>query len=223
MYNANIPSKSDLPSTAQLIRSTVIAIITAGALLVAVVLPAEYAIDPTGIGKALGFTEQGEIKTQLAAEAEADQAADRTAAIEAAASGASLPEPAADAPAIEAAASTSAENASALPAAAVGREDETRVTLKPGEGAEVKLVLKKGQKTDFVWTVVGGVVNSDLHGDGGGNAISYEKKRGLAKDQGTVTAAFDGNHGWFWRNRGDADVVVILKVRGAHSDIKRVA
>lgn len=227
MYNANIPSKSELPSTAQLIRSTVIAIVTAGALLVTVVLPAEYAIDPTGIGKALGFTEQGEIKVQLAAEAEADRVADRSAAIEAAASGATLPEPAADADAdaemAEAGNASEAAETSTVPGTAVGREDETRVTLKPGEGAEVKLVMKKGQKTDFVWTVVGGVVNSDLHGDGGGNAISYEKKRGLAKDQGTVTAAFDGNHGWFWRNRGDADVVVILKVRGAHSDIKRVA
>ncbi|ODU35146.1 transmembrane anchor protein [Sphingopyxis sp. SCN 67-31] len=223
MYNANIPSKAELPSTAQLIRSTVIAIVTAGALLVTVVLPAEYAIDPTGIGKALGFTEQGEIKVQLAAEADADRAADRSAAIEAAAAGATLPEPADAAAAPEAEASADAAEAPGVPGAAASREDETRITLKPGEGAEVKLVMKKGQKTDFVWTVAGGVVNSDLHGDGGGNSISYEKKRGLAKDQGTVTAAFDGNHGWFWRNRGDADVVVILKVRGAHSELKRVA
>ncbi|MCU0854860.1 MAG: hypothetical protein MUF63_08155, partial [Rhodobacteraceae bacterium] len=38
-------------------------------------LPAEYAIDPTGVGRMLGLTEMGEIKQQLYAEAEADEAA----------------------------------------------------------------------------------------------------------------------------------------------------
>lgn len=98
-----------------------------------------------------------------------------------------------------------------------------RVTLKPGEGVEVKLVMERDAKVNYKWTVVGGEVNADLHGDGGGNSTSYAKKRGLSSDEGTLTAAFTGNHGWFWRNRGDADVVVILKVNGAYSNIKRVA
>ncbi|KAB2853195.1 MAG: transmembrane anchor protein, partial [Sphingopyxis terrae] len=42
MYNSNIPSKSELPSTGKLITSTVIAMATAGVLLVTVVLPSEY-------------------------------------------------------------------------------------------------------------------------------------------------------------------------------------
>ena len=46
------------------------------AILIAIVLPSEYAIDPTGIGRALGLTEMGEIKTQLAEEAAADAALD---------------------------------------------------------------------------------------------------------------------------------------------------
>ena len=45
-----------LPSLASLIRSTVIAIIGAIVLLVFAILPAEYNIDPTGVGKALGLT-----------------------------------------------------------------------------------------------------------------------------------------------------------------------
>src|SRR3546814_2926708 len=87
MYNSNIPSKSELPSTGKLITSTVIAMATAGMLLVTVVLPSEYAIDPTGVGRVLGLTEMGEIKTQLAEEAAADRAADKSAQIEDAASG----------------------------------------------------------------------------------------------------------------------------------------
>ena len=73
MFNAKKPSLDELPSSAQLIRSTAIAAASAVAILVTVVLPAEYNIDPTGIGGVLGLSEMGEIKAQLAEEAEADR------------------------------------------------------------------------------------------------------------------------------------------------------
>jgi hypothetical protein len=50
MYNTDMPSRAELPSSAQLIRSTIIAAGVAAALLVTVVLPAEYGIDPLGSG-----------------------------------------------------------------------------------------------------------------------------------------------------------------------------
>ena len=65
MYNVKTPSLNELPSLEQLLRSTVIAAITAAVILVTIVLPAEYAIDPTGIGRALNLTQMGEIKQQL--------------------------------------------------------------------------------------------------------------------------------------------------------------
>ena len=73
MYNANKPNPEELPSSRQLIRSTIAALGVAIVLLVTVVLPAEYGIDPTRIGGVLGLTDMGEIKTQLAEEAEADR------------------------------------------------------------------------------------------------------------------------------------------------------
>lgn len=75
MYNSQTPMPAQLPSSRQLLRSTVIAAVSALVLLTTVVLPAEYGIDPTGIGRKLGLTDMGEIKTRLAAEAEADAAA----------------------------------------------------------------------------------------------------------------------------------------------------
>ena len=48
MYNTDMPSRNELPSSAKLIRSTIIAAIVALMLLVGVVMPAEYALDPTG-------------------------------------------------------------------------------------------------------------------------------------------------------------------------------
>ena len=80
MYNANKPTNEDLPSTSQLIKSTILAALGAGVLLVTVVMPSEYGIDPTGAGKLLGLTEMGEIKQSLTLEAEADAKAHAPAA-----------------------------------------------------------------------------------------------------------------------------------------------
>jgi len=74
MYNTDFPAKADLPSTARLVRSSVIAGVSALAILVTVVLPSEYGIDPTGFGRLTGLTTMGQIKMQLAEEAAANEA-----------------------------------------------------------------------------------------------------------------------------------------------------
>jgi len=238
MYNSNKPSAGDLPSSGRLLRSTAVAIVAAASILVTVVLPAEYGIDPTGAGRLLGLTEMGEIKTQLAAEAEADRAAVDNALADRADAVPLLSLPAApEAPAaVEAApaepAPAAVEPAPAAPAAeqlAAAPEpqpapwrDEISITLAPGQGTEVKLVMKAGEKARFEWTANGGLLNYDTHGDGGGNKISYEKGRGVPGDEGELEAAFDGNHGWFWRNRTGRDVTVTLRTVGAYSEMKRM-
>ena len=70
MHNAPKPNIEDLPTKAQLRRSTLIAGIGAVFIGVCVYRPAEYGTDPTGVGNILGLTEMGEIKQQLAAEGE---------------------------------------------------------------------------------------------------------------------------------------------------------
>jgi hypothetical protein len=215
MYNSDSPTRAELPSSKQLLRSTILAALSAVVLLVAVVLPAEYGIDPTGIGRVLRMTEMGEIKQQLAADAAADaaavpaapaQAADTVAAATATANVAQPPAPApfaAAAPTIE-------------------WRDEMPLTLAPGEGTEIKLKMVQGAKAEYSWVVEGGEVNFDTHGDASGKSISYEKGRGVAADEGVLEAAFTGNHGWYWRNRGEANVKVILRTRGDYTDIKRM-
>jgi hypothetical protein len=214
MYNSDTPTRAELPTSAQLLKSTVIAIVAAIAILVAIVLPSEYGIDPTGVGGALGLTEMGEIKTQLAEEAEADRIRDQQNAVPAA--------PAAPQQGSSFLDRIYAEFLVGTAHAQEARSDEMSVTLAPGEGAEIKLVMVKGAQANYAWTANGAVVNFDTHGDGGGENISYEKGRGVAEDEGVLEAAFDGNHGWFWRNRTDAPVTVTLKTSGAYSDIKRM-
>ena len=216
MYNTNAPPQSDLPTSRQLRRSTAIALIAAIVILVTVVLPAEYAIDPTRIGRLLGLTEMGEIKAQLAQEAANDMAADAALKPTPVPGGAAVPVSATSAQApVEA-----QPPASPTPATSAAWRDEMRVTLEPGQGSEVKLVMKSGEQAQFSWIVEGGAVNFDTHGDGGGRSISYEKGRDVSADEGVLDAAFDGNHGWFWRNRGASDVTVIIRARGQYTEMK---
>ncbi|WP_029309662.1 hypothetical protein [Cupriavidus metallidurans] len=220
MYNTELPTRAELPSSRQLIRSTLIAAVAAGVLLTTAVLPAEYGMDPTGIGSVFRLTEMGKIKNKLAVEAAADAAAAKT-------EKAAIPASPQDANAGTRNATVAA--AVAPTAAAVGAaapqaqwRDAIPLTLKPGEGTEVKLKMTEGAKAQYAWVVEAGEVNYDTHGDGGGRSISYQKGRGASSDEGVLTAAFTGNHGWFWRNRGASDVKLILRTRGEYTDIKKV-
>lgn len=229
MYNSDLPNRAELPTSGQLIRSTLIAAGVAAVLLVTVVLPAEYGLDPTGAGRLLGLQQMGEIKTQLHQEAEADRLRDQQSA-----------QPPAAAPATPAAPErrsgligavfaellighARAQTAPALSAAGQ-QTQEVSVTLKPNEGVEVKAEMRKGAKLTFTWTVEGGTVNHDTHGEptGGGSERSYSRGRAVSGDKGELVAAFDGSHGWFWRNRGSKDVTVKLTAAGEFSALKRV-
>ena len=223
MYNSDTPTRAELPTSKQLVRSTVLAAISALVLLVAVVLPAEYGIDPTGIGRVLRMTEMGNIKQQLAADAAADAAA-ATKAAPSPEVGTTLGMTAANAAELPAkAAVAAAPKAPVQPAAPkIEWRDEMPVTLRPGEGTEIKLKMVKGAKVQYSWVVEGGEVNFDAHGDAVGQSTSYKKGRGSSSDEGVLEAPFTGNHGWYWRNRGKSDVKVILRTRGDYTDIKRM-
>jgi hypothetical protein len=209
MYNSDTPLRAELPSSKQLLRSTILAAISALVLLVAVVLPAEYGIDPTGVGRVLQMTKMGEIKQQLAAEAATDTAGIPVANANTAQTttkGAPVNTMTASTPAAE---------------PEVQWRDETPFTLKPAEGTEIKLMMVAGAKAQYSWVVKGGTVNFDTHGDAPGKSISYEKGRGVASKEGILEAAFTGNHGWYWRNRGQSNVQMILRTRGEYSELKR--
>lgn len=223
MFNSKIPTLNELPSSQQLLRSTVIALIAAIVLLVTVVMPSEYAIDPTGAGRMLGLTQMGEVKQQLATEAAADAA---TPVVAAPAAPQSVAQ-AAPQPAVTTAAEATAP-AVAAPAVveAEGQQHEMSIALAPGQGAEIKLEMLKGSKVNYFWTANGGLVNYDTHGDPY-NAPrefyhGYGKGRATPEDHGVLEAAFDGKHGWFWRNRTSKPVTVTLRTEGNYIAIKRV-
>lgn len=249
MYNADTAQRLTPPSGARLLVSTLFALVIAAALLITVILPSEYAIDPIGAGRLLGLTDMGEIKQQLAREAAADREnaqrsqspapagaqPDQTARLERIER--RLDEVARTLTAMQAAPKPveAPQVAAAAPPAAVPRpapepvpatprwRDEIEIVLQPGEGVEFKLVMQARAEARFEWSANGSVLNYDTHGDGGGNSISYEKGRGVPGQAGILRAAFNGNHGWFWRNRTRVPVTLTLRTRGAYALLKRTA
>lgn len=187
-----------LPTLRQLFKATAIAAVAASVILVTTVLPSEFGIDPTGIGKAIGLTPLS------AGTAEA----------------AKMPEPAA--------APTPATQASTRPVAKSQvqyRSDEMSLTLQPDQGAEIKSTMRAGEQFVFTWAVEGGAVNVDMHGEkpnAGEEFTSYWKAKQVTSDQGSFIAPFDGTHGWFWRNRGEQPVTVKVNVTGFYEKLARV-
>ncbi|HAG46683.1 MAG: transmembrane anchor protein [Alphaproteobacteria bacterium] len=203
MFNAEKPNLEELPSSAQLIRSTVIAAIGAAVILIAVVLPAEYGIDPTGAGRVLGLTEMGEIKQELADEAEQDQMTH-------------------DEP--EQSSSLLNEVFGLFVGTAHAQEawtDTITFTLAPDAYTEIKLVMDEGAVAEYAWVAEGGRINFDLHAHGNGQSVDYDRGRGETSGEGSIDAPFAGEHGWFWRNRDSSAVTITLQLRGNYGDIVR--
>lgn len=227
MYNANIPNDNELPSTKQLLVSTLLAIIVAIIILVIAILPAEYGIDPTGVGKAIGLKQMGEIKIQLEKEAALDSSgvvSEIENKVEAEVKNENL----AELKTIEKISEEqSALNFEALNSKARNSEalnsEIIQIELAIGQAAEVKVALNKNQSVDYQWQVDQGHLNFDNHGDNIAiNYFNYSKGKAVTSDKGTLKAEFDGKHGWFWRNRSTKTVMMTLRVEGEFDQLIRV-
>ena len=212
VYNSQNSSPIELPSLKQLVRSAILALLTAVVLLVSVILPAEYAIDPTGVGRLLGLTQMGKIKQDLAREVSNHGGFEM------------LP---ADTPVTQLSATDrGAEKLTIQPGETPPDvkpwREEIRISLEPGEGKELKLVMEKNAVARFLRDAQPGSFNFNMHGDGDGKeSINYDTGFFVPSQEGELQAAFKGKHGWFWRNRNEVSVEVVLRLDGEYSDIKR--
>ncbi len=188
----------------------------AAVLLVCIVLPAEYGIDPLGTGKALGLTGLAGAPAPVAAER---AAAPTTAAAPAAApvDGAAIVPVLQKAPVEsrwgEAASVTGAFIAQAEPV----RLDSREITLAPFEGMEIKYHMRKGAGLVYSWTASAPVLY-DFHGqpdvapadapktdEDYFESYDHDDTAGKRAFRGTLVAPSTGIQGWFWENpSGDA-------------------
>ncbi|WP_374409933.1 hypothetical protein [Novosphingobium colocasiae] len=196
--NAPLPTAIKASPRA-LAQATLAAAGVAAIALTLFVLPAEYGIDPTGLGEKLGIagmaTGGGE-EESAPAEAEAAPAA---------------------------ATATPAPTRAAIDRATPWRQDEMTVTLEPHSGMEVKAHMAKGDSYVFSWKSTGGPVKVDMHGERTnapeGEFTSYWKERSAQGQQGVFTAPVDGTHGWYWRNKGESPITITVKVSGFYKDL----
>lgn len=201
----SVPDLRALPTLLQLWKATGIAVLVAFVILIIAVLPAEYGIDPTGIGRKLGLAKMAAARTATPTPLVAAGSTPVTVA------------PGNDAP--------SAPVQTVMQRALPFRSDEMALTLKPGEGAEIKATMLKGDQFVFGWIAENGKVEFDMHGEvtnaRNDEFTSYWKGAERADGHGAFTAPFDGTHGWFWRNRGKAPVTVRVKVSGFYEKLHR--
>jgi len=192
MINYPGPRAEELPTSRQLVRATGLAAVVAAAILVTTVLPAEYGIDPTGAGRALGLTPMGELK-------QADAALPVVAA---------TPVAVAASPETPAAVRTAEVRLTLAP----NEGTEVKATMRAGDtfdyewstdGAEVRFEL-----------------HGEEAGAPGDEFTSYEKGTATG-GTGKFQAPFDGTHGWYWRNRSEAPVTITVRVTGSYSSFEQ--
>ena len=163
------------------------ALLVAGLLLVAVVLPAEFAVDPLGTGAKLGLLDLG-ITGQQVDKLNAD-----------------------------AAKGGAAQGSIVVGQDKPFVNDTEEFVLGAREGIEFKYRLEKGQALLYSWTATAPVnfeFHAEPDGAPKGYARTYEKKDAQRQASGTLTAPFPGIHGWYWENTTNAPVTVSLKAAG---------
>jgi hypothetical protein len=197
-------SPMETASKTKILQATVIAMAIAVVLLFTAVLPAEYGIDPTGAGAALGLT-------GLAA----------TGAESAPAPGATVAGPVIEAPTIK----------GAFIAQPKGYKIDSReIKLESGDGVEIKYHMEKGAGMVYSWTATPKeMIFYEFHAEpdvkpAGASEDYYESYEkddqvGTSESHGTFIAPNTGIHGWFWENQTGVPVTIKLVTAGFYDYI----
>jgi hypothetical protein len=177
------------PSSRKLLLSTAAAIGIAALLLITVVLPAEYGIDPSGVGHLLGLTRIGQIKALSAGTDPADVMHAHPHKF---------------------------------------RSARIEIQLQGREALEYKATLAKGEPLLYAWSVQGGPLHFEFHGEPTAGRWpkdfyqSYQTADHSSGEQGSFVAPFTGQHGWYWRNESSEPATIVLETSGYYSKLGRI-
>jgi hypothetical protein len=186
------------PPLTRLVKTTVVALIAAGAILAAFVLPAEYGVDPLGTGRLLGLT-------QIAAPNVADAAG----------------------PPADGAVMAPLVRGPIGEYPGPFKLDVFTIELAPYEYVEYKYRLEKGATMLYSWRATAGVVH-DFHGerapnagDGGPAEESFDKQN-RREASASYVAPFSGIHGWYWENPSGETIKIQLTSAGFYTSAVQI-
>jgi len=197
MMEADMPAPLDSspsfppPSSRRLAGATLLAVLAAAVVLVVAVLPAEYGLDPTGLGRALGLYRPASVES--AEELPASTASD--------ASGSLMK---------SAVPFRSDEMSLTLES---GEGAEIKAVMDAGDRMVFSWIAEGGGvDVDMHGEVVGAPE---------GASRSYWKDEGQSSGHGAFEAPAAGNHGWFWQNLNDNPVTVTVRTSGFYRRLIR--
>jgi len=165
------------------------ALLAAGLILVTAVLPAEYALDPFGVGRLLGLTAIGDVQKSLAS---------FEAARESAVTGAAIVAPQ----------ERAYQNETVEFTLAARDSFEYKYRLEKGEALLYSWKASGPVNCEF---------HAEPDGAPRGYAETYEKKSAIQTASGTLTAPFPGIHGWYWENTSDKAITISLSAAGFYN------
>ena len=207
------------PSQGNLLKGALLALVAAAVVTVLFVLPAEFGVDPTGIGAKLGLLDLAD----TAESAENDGASGGSTIVEGTWPG--IPEE------FDFYEPEILGDPYSRTQAAKFRSDTITIELDVGEQTEYKAIMQQGEAFVYHWKLEKGIVYTDFHADPGENAaaagypdqyyIRYAESE-TAESSGSLVAPFDGNHGWYWLNIEEEPITITLEVHGYYDRIEEL-
>jgi len=165
------------------------ALLVAGLVLVMFVLPAEYGVDPLGVGARVGLVELGAVGKQVEALNESATAGAGQATL--------------IVPQERAFKSETVEFK-------VGPREGMEYKYRLDKGEALLFSWKTTGPVAFEF-------HAEPDGAPRGYAQTYEKGDGKSDATGTLTAPFPGIHGWYWENKTDKEITVTLTSAGFYN------
>jgi len=184
----------EVPSARSLTVATLLSAIVAGVMLVTVILPAEYGVDPTGAGRALGL-----YRAPAAGIGDAETAAAQGAMPAGTATLTRSPVP-----------YRSDEMSLVLKP---GEGGEIKAVMAAGQHFVYTWTATGG--------TVDVDMHGEAFDPKGEEVTSYWKDEYQPGDQGIFTAPVAGRHGWFWQNLNDDPVTITVRTSGFYERLMR--
>jgi hypothetical protein len=111
------------------------------------------------------------------------------------------------------------------------KSTELEVVLAAGNAMELKFTMQKHDTVVYQWQVQGdaeGLSLTEFHGhtekpdDGSLGTLVFYKKHQDSQESGSLTAAFAGDHGWYFENDSDKDISIQLTAAGWYESVRKI-